>query len=207
MPAMPSRLTVLTGPMFSAKSGELMNYIVRARLAGKRLLVMKPARDTRTSTIAARSVGTNGTASFDRELPAHSVASEEEFWSLARSHAFEVLAVDEAQFFPLDTPMKDSLGWFGRAIRTLLEERRDTETRIIVAGLDTDAFGEPFGPMPGLLALANEVRKLTAVCTRCGSDDAHLTERLSGGSAQIQVGDMEYTARCRACFGAGRAIA
>lgn len=207
MQVMPSRLTILTGPMFSAKSGELMNHIVRARLAGKRLLVMKPARDTRTSTIAARSVGTNGTPSFDRELPAHQVRTEEEFWTLVRSHAFEVLAVDEAQFFPLDTPIQDSLGWFGRAIRNLIQERRDTDIRIVIAGLDTDSFEAPFGPMPGLLALANEVRKLTAVCTRCGADDAHLTERLSGGSAQIQVGDMEYTARCRACFGAGNALA
>ena len=76
----------------------------------------------------------------------------------------------------------------------------DVGVRVVVAGLDQDFAREPFGPMPRLLALAEFVDKMHAVCVRCGGP-AHYSQRLSGGSDQVQVGDAEsYEARCRRCY-------
>ncbi len=112
-----------------------------------------------------------------------------------------MLAVDEAQFFPLDEPLTDSLGWFGRAIRDLLRERAQSDLRIIVAGLDMDFAQAPFGPIPGLLAMADRIEKLTGVCMICGSDAGHISHRIIPGEAQLVVGDAgEYQVRCRTCY-------
>ena len=128
------------------------------------------------------------------------VRSAADFAAITAEGDYDVLAVDEAQFFPLDTPMTDSLGWFGRAIRDLLRERARSDLRIIIAGLDMDFAEAPFGPIPGLLAMADHVEKLTGVCMICSSDSGYISHPIVPGEAQLVVGDSgEYQVRCRAC--------
>jgi thymidine kinase len=199
---MPAHLEVYTGPMFSAKTERLIAELKRATYAGKRILVIKPSRDTRTEDfIASRRMHPDGSTSITDRFPAVIVHSEAQLQQLIDEDGFDVLAIDEAQFFPLDEDKSDMLGWLGRAVRTLLRQEREESLRILVAGLDTDFAEEPFGPMPGLLALADTIEKLKAVCMVCGSYYAHLSQRLSVDEAQVSVGDAElYQARCRACF-------
>jgi thymidine kinase len=98
-----------------------------------------------------------------------------------------VVGIDEAQFFDDRLP-------------ELATELADHGVRVIVAGLDQDFLRRPFGPMPRLLALAEIVDKMHAVCVRCGAA-AHYSQRIAGGGDQVQVGDAEaYEARCRRCF-------
>ena len=99
----------------------------------------------------------------------------------------EVVGIDEAQFF--DDGLID-----------LVSELADSGVRVIVAGLDLDYLRRPFGPMPRLLAIAEYVDKVHAVCMRCGSP-AQYSQRMTGGGEQLQVGDTDaYEARCRRCY-------
>ena len=199
---MTARLEVIVGPMFSGKTERLIAKLHRAQYAKKRVRILKPAHDTRTQGyIASRAVLPDGTTQVTDQLSAVMIHDEESFWKIVHLNKFDVLAIDEAQFFPLDTPMRDCLGWFGRAVRALLRERRDTALHIIVAGLDMDFAEEPFGPIPGLLAIADSVEKLTGVCMVCGSDDGYISYRMISGDKQLVVGDIgEYQVRCRSCY-------
>ena len=199
---MTARLEVIVGPMFSGKTERLIAKLHRAQYAKKRVRITKPAHDTRTQGyIASRAVMPDGTTEVTDRLSAVMVRNEEDFARIVRPFDFDVLAIDEAQFFPLDEPLRDSLGWFGRAIRGLLREKRDTGLRIIVAGLDMDFAEEPFGPIPGLLAIADSVEKLTGVCMACGSDAGYISYRLISSEKQLVVGDAgEYQVRCRSCY-------
>ncbi|GAA0548760.1 thymidine kinase [Rhizomicrobium palustre] len=199
---MTARLEVIVGPMFSGKTERLISKLHRAQYARKRVRIIKPAHDTRTQGyIASRAVNSDGSTEITDQLSAVMVRDEEEFWKIVGLNKFDVLAVDEAQFFPLDTPMRDSLGWFGRAIRELLRQRCDTQLRIIIAGLDMDFAEEPFGPIPGLLAIADSVEKLTGVCMVCGSDAGYISHRIISDDRQLVVGDAgEYQVRCRSCY-------
>jgi thymidine kinase len=196
------RLEVIVGPMFSGKTELLISRLHRVLYARKRLRIVKPARDTRTQGfIASRAVNPDGTTEISDQLSATMVRDEADFRRIAGADDYDVLAVDEAQFFPLDEPLRDSLGWFGRAIRSLMRERRGSNLRIIVAGLDMDFAEEPFGPIPGLLAMADQVDKLTGVCMVCGSDAGYISHRIVPGEAQLVVGDAgEYQVRCRGCY-------
>lgn len=199
---MTAHLEVIVGPMFSGKTERLIAKLHRAQYAKKRVRIIKPAHDTRTQGyIASRAVNPDGTTEVTDQLSAVMVQNEADFWRVIALSKFDVLAVDEAQFFPLDAPMKDSLGWFGRAIRELLRQRCETNLRIIIAGLDMDFAEEPFGPIPGLLAMADSVEKLTGVCMVCGSDAGFISHRLISDDRQLVVGDAgEYQVRCRACY-------
>jgi thymidine kinase len=199
---MTARLEVIVGPMFSGKTERLIAKLHRAQYARKRVRIIKPAHDTRTQGfIASRAVRQDGTTEVTERLSAVMVRTEDEFHRIVGLGGFDVLAIDEAQFFPLDEPLTDSLGWFGRAIRALLREQRDTHLRIIVAGLDLDFAEEPFGPIPGLLAIADSVEKLTGVCMICGSDAGYISHRLVSDEKQLVVGDAgEYQVRCRSCY-------
>lgn len=201
---MPARLEVIAGPMFAGKTERLIQKLNRAKFAKKRILILKPANDTRTDAfIASREVAEDGTTRETSRWPALLIASVEDFRNAIMDHEFDVLAIDETQFFPLDTPQADTLGWLGRELRNLLRLRRESNLRIIVSGLDTDFSEEPFGPMPGLMALADSVEKLSAVCMMCGADNAHRSERLSKDTSQVAVGDAEtYQVRCRICYAA-----
>ncbi len=197
---MPARLEVIVGPMFSGKTERLIAKIKRAEYAGKRILVIKPAIDTRNQAeIAARAV-TDSTSTITARIAARGIGSPEEL-RVALQEPFDFLAVDEAQFFPLDVPHKDSLGWFGRQLQELLYTRRQDTLHVVVAGLDKDYLDQPFGVIPGLLALADSIEKLAAVCMQCGSDEGRLSQRLANATTQVAVGDIgEYQARCRACY-------
>jgi thymidine kinase len=199
---MAPRLEVIVGPMFSGKTELLISRLHRVLYAKKRLRIIKPARDTRTAGyIAARAVNPDGTTEITDKLSALMVHGPEDFAKITSGDDYDVLAVDEAQFFPLDEPLKDSLGWFGRAVRDLLRARHASNLRIIVAGLDMDFAENPFGPIPGLLAMADQVDKLTGVCMVCGSDAGYISHRIIPGEAQLVVGDAgEYQVRCRACY-------
>lgn len=178
-------IEVVAGVMFSGKSEELMRRVRRAMIARKRVQVFKSHLDSRYAGLFAVSSHDGRTV---EALPVDS--------SLQVSQRIDplaqVIAIDEAQF--LDDGIVQ--------VATSLAERG---RRVILAGLDTDFRGEPFGPMPDLMAIAETVDKLNAICVLCGAP-ATRTQRLIDGepaswdSPTIMVGGREsYEARCRAC--------
>jgi thymidine kinase len=175
-------IEVVTGCMFSGKSEELIRRLRRAIIARQRVQVFKPGLDDRYNVAQV--------VSHSRwRLEADRVQRSEEI--LARvDPRTEVIGIDEAQFFDAELP---------RVCRHLA----DLGKRVIVAGLDMDFRGEPFGPMPELLAVAEEVEKVHAICARCGSP-ASYTQRLTAAQEQVVVGASDvYEARCRRCFEPG----
>jgi thymidine kinase len=181
------RLEVVCGCMFSGKSEELIRRLVRADIARQRVVAVKPAIDSRYAVTAIASH--NG-----RRWPCVSVQDSAGVAEVVAQHAPDVLGVEEAQFF--------DGGLVG-----VLQRASDRGVRVIVAGLDLDALARPFGPMPALMALAERVTKLTAVCVRCGADATRSQLLVDGAPAPwrdgplIDVGGAEsYEARCRACF-------
>jgi thymidine kinase len=178
----PGRIEVITGPMFSGKSEELIRRLKRARIAKLRVACFKPDLDVRyhRTAIASHSSQT---------LEAVTVANVEEMKGilLPRIDEIDVVGVDEAQF--LDPSLVN-----------LANELVHLGKRVILAGLDTTFTGEPFAPIPELLAVADEVIKLSAVCMVCGAPAIH-TQRLGSNQELVVVGAAGvYEARCRACF-------
>lgn len=187
-----ARLEVITGPMFSGKSEELIKRLRRESYAGKRILVVKPREDTRTeSRIVARTKNKAGEFEPSQDFPATPIGSREELASLFFKVETDVLGIDEAQFFK---------PWLADFVRELLE--KNFVEKIMVAGLDMDYRGNPFGPMPQLLAMCDDPRKETAVCFRCKKAPAVMTQKIRKSSGeQVEVGDAGlYEARCRACW-------
>ncbi|MBB4823164.1 thymidine kinase [Sporosarcina luteola] len=175
-------IEVICGSMFSGKSEELIRRVRRAQFAKQKIAVFKPAIDDRYSEEAV--VSHNGTTVIATPV-SHSFEIKEYI-----SEDLDVIAIDEAQFF--DEEIVD-----------IVSELADEGFRVIVAGLDQDFRSEPFGPMPRLMAIAENVTKLQAVCTVCGSP-ASRTQRLINGKPAgyddpiILVGASEaYEARCR----------
>lgn len=165
--------------MFSGKSEELVRRLRRAVIAQQRIQVFKPGTDTRhdDEVLVTRD---------NRMLAAYSVSTTTELRERLDDDV-QVVGVDEAQFFD-------------EGLVALVEELADRGVRVIVAGLDQDYLRRPFGPMPAILALAEYVDKVHAVCVQCGGL-AHYSQRIAGGAQQVQVGDVEaYEARCRACY-------
>ena len=176
-------LELIVGPMFSGKSEELIRRVTRALIARQAVQVFKPSIDDRYDAIAVASHA-------GRTLEAEPVDGSDELCSRLDAGT-EVVAIDEAQFFD-------------DGLVQLVQDLADDGKRIIVAGLDLDFRGEPFGPAPTLLAKAESVEKLTAIC-RCGRA-ATRTQRLIGGHPAhyddpiILVGATEsYEPRCRSC--------
>ena len=199
---MTARLELIVGPMFAGKTERLIAKLHRAQYARKRVRVLKPAFDTRTQgSIASRAVNSDGTTEVTATLPALRLRHAGDFARHTAGDDYDVLAVDEAHFFPLDEPAGDLLCWFGRAVRDLLRARAKSDLRIIIAGLELDFTEAPFGPVPGLMAMADSIEKLTGVCMICGSDDGYISHRIVPGDAQLVVGDTsEYQVRCRGCY-------
>ena len=175
-------IEVVCGSMFSGKTEELIRRVRRAKIARQKVQVFKPALDTRYSTQKVTSH--NGL-----DVEAMPVASSQDIVSLIEPGT-TVVAIDEVQFFGLDVVP---------VCQTLAEQG----VRVIVAGLDMDFRGEPFGPMPQLMAEAEQVEKLQAICAVCGAP-ASRTQRLidgrpaSYGDPIILVGGSDsYEARCR----------
>jgi thymidine kinase len=165
--------------MFSGKTEELLRRIKRARLARQPVLLFKPRVDNRFDAVKVVShEGVNADAT--------AVGSAEELLDLVASGT-AVVGIDEVQFFD-DTIVGAVESLAGRGVR------------VIAVGLDQDWRGRPFGPMPALLAVAEYVTKLHAVCTRCGAPGTR-SQRLIAAEGQLFVGGAaEYEARCRACF-------
>ncbi|ASP24367.1 MULTISPECIES: thymidine kinase [Bacillus] len=175
-------LELICGSMFSGKSEELIRRVKRATYAKQEVKVFKPAIDNRYSEEAV--VSHNGTS-----MTSHVISSSAEIWDHV-SESTDVIAVDEVQFF-------------GESIIGDLSSLADKGYRVIAAGLDMDFRGEPFGVVPNLMAVAESVTKLQAVCSVCGSP-ASRTQRLIDGKPAsyddpvILVGASEsYEARCR----------
>ena len=191
------KLEVITGCMFSGKTEELIRRLERVRIARKKILLFKPTIDDRYSE---RAVVTH----YGREFAAHPLPPGEETIAaidrIVGSDAIDgatVVAFDEGNFFSERLP-------------GLCEDLVARGKRVIVAGLDLTFAGEPFGPMPALMALADDVDKLHAVCVKCGGE-ATRSQRLIDGrpapstDAVIKVGGTEfYEARCRSCYERGR---
>jgi thymidine kinase len=173
------QIEVITGGMFSGKSEELVRRLRRATIARQRVQVFTPEVDTRhdRERLVTRD---------NRELAAVTVADSAELARRLRP-ATEVVGIDEAQFFD-------------HGLVALVDRLADRGARVIVAGLDLDHRRRPFGPMPELLAMAEFVDKMHAICVLCGAP-AHFSQRLAGGSEQVLVGDSDlYEARCRVCY-------
>jgi thymidine kinase len=183
MPHTQGSIEVVCGSMFSGKTDELIRRLVRATIAKQKVQVFKPAIDIR---YAVEKVTSHAGSQYDA-IP---VASPVEIHAKIDSQT-TVVGIDEAQFF--DTEIAD-----------VAQELAARGVRVIVAGLDMDFRGEPFGPMPLMLAKAERVDKLHAICMVCG-DEASRTQRLVNGQPAkyddpvVIVGASElYEARCRA---------
>jgi thymidine kinase len=178
----PGRLEVITGPMFSGKSEELIRRLKRARIARQRVACFKPDIDLRyhRTSIASHS---------DQTHEACTVANVERLREalFPLLETTDVIGIDEVQFFDESViPLSVELIHLGK--------------RVIMAGLDTTFNAEPFGPVPALMAIADEVTKLSAVCMVCGQPAIH-TQRLGQSQELVVVGAAGlYEARCRTHF-------
>lgn len=175
-------IEVICGPMFSGKTEELIRRLKRASYARQRVQIFKPSIDDRYKEGALASHS-------ELTLPCDSVANLKEL-KAALSSQVEVIGIDEVQFFD-------------QGIVEFCEEMADSGRRVIVAGLDQDYRGQPFGPMPQLLCGAEYITKLMSICMRCGNP-AHRSYRLAEDPQQVLVGTAkQYEARCRRCFTQG----
>jgi thymidine kinase len=182
MTTVPGRIEVITGPMFSGKSEELIRRLKRARIARQRVACYKPDIDLRYHRTA---IASHNSQTHD----ATTVATVEDLKEalFPQLSEIDVIGIDEAQFF--DT----------RLIQ-LSVELVHLGKRVVMAGLDTTFNAEPFGPIPALMAIADEVTKLSAVCMVCGQPAIH-TQRLGQSQELVVVGAAGvYEARCRAHF-------
>lgn len=177
-------IEIIAGGMFSGKSEELIRRLRRAVIARQRVQVFKPFIDDRFAIdeVVSRD---------ERRLKAVAVTTSAELLSRVEI-GVQVIGIDEVQFF--DDGVVD-----------VCMQLADAGIRVVAAGLDQDYMRRPFGPMPALLSVAEEVSKMHAVCVRCRGA-AHYSQRLTGGNAQVEVGDSSYEARCRGCFESYRAL-
>lgn len=172
------RVEVIAGSMFSGKTEELIRRVKRAVFARQIVQAFKPRIDNRYDTTR---IVSHGAIAID----AVAVASSESLLSRV-DEATEVVAIDEAQFFD-------------RGIVEVANKLADEGRRVIIAGLDQDYLARPFPPMPDLMAIAEEVMKVRAVCNVCGGT-ASRSQRLQKEGATVLVGGSDkYEARCRAC--------
>jgi thymidine kinase len=158
--------------MFSGKTEELLRRIRRAQIAAQPTIIFKPATDTRYQKDHVTSHDANA-------LPSVTVGSSQAILDHLKSQSrpFTVVGIDEAQFFDEGLP-------------ALCVELADNGVRVIAAGLDLDFKGIPFGIMPELLALAEEVTKLHAVCMETGRP-AHFSHRIAGGESTVEIGEKD----------------
>lgn len=170
-------LIVITGPMFSGKSTELIRRLTIAKIAKLPVAVFKPSRDTRTSTEICSRDGSCISATI--------VEHPREIFE--RSQTARVVGIDEAHFFEEGLPeVSMRLARSGKLV--------------IVSGLNLDFQERPFACIPVLLALADEIVQVRALCTACNERSATRSQRLVGGQERYEVGDCEYAPRCLTCF-------
>ncbi|MBI4126730.1 MAG: thymidine kinase [Deltaproteobacteria bacterium] len=172
-------IEVVCGPMFSGKTEELIRRLRLAQIAKQRIQIFKPALDDRYEENYI-------TSHSDQRFLCQPVRTSRDILERVNDMS-RVVGIDEAQFF--DDQIVDVCG-----------KLADRGMRVIVAGLDQDYLGKSFGPMPQLLAVAESILKLKAVCIVCGGE-ATKSQRLTDDRSTVAVGSGEkYEARCRACF-------
>lgn len=172
------RIEVICGSMFSGKTEELIRRLKRANFAKQRVEIFKPSIDTRYSEEKVVSHDSN---SF-QSTPVDSSGS-----ILLFTSEIDVVGIDEAQFF--DEGLVD-----------VCNELANNGVRVIIAGLDMDYKGIPFGPIPALCAIADEVTKVHAICVRCG-DLAYISHRTIANDKRVLLGEKtEYEPLCRRCY-------
>ncbi|NOT36390.1 MAG: thymidine kinase [Saprospiraceae bacterium] len=177
-------IEVICGSMFSGKTEELIRRLKRARFASQKVQIFKPTEDTRYDERQVVSHDDNALMStpimFSSQI-------------LEVQGGIEVVGIDEAQFFDRDLP-KHAQTLCMRGIR------------VIIAGLDMDYKGQPFGPVPDLLAVAEYITKVHAICPHCGNLATH-SYRLTHDDETIVLGEKDkYEPRCRACFSMGQIL-
>ena len=173
---------VICGSMFSGKTEELIRRLKRAQIAKQKVEIFKPALDNRYSEDHVMSHSA-------LKLLARSVTSAREILERLEDNT-RIVGIDEAQFFSPE-------------IQEVCQRLANRGLRVIVAGLDLDYRGEPFGPIPALMATAEFVTKMSAICTRCGNpaSRSQLLPAATPTSDQVMVGgEGMYEARCRHCF-------
>ena len=172
------RIEVICGSMFSGKTEELIRRLKRDKFARQRVEIFKPAIDTRYSEEEVVSHDSNSIAS----TPVDSSASIVLF-----SSDIEVVGIDEAQFFD-------------DGLVEVCNQLANNGVRVIIAGLDMDFKGIPFGPMPALCAIADEVTKVHAICVRCGNL-AYVSHRTTKNDKRVLLGEKDtYEPLCRECY-------
>lgn len=177
-------IEVICGCMFSGKTEELIRRLKRAKIAQQRVEIFKPKLDTRYDELKVVSHDANYILSTPID---HSSKL------LKMTEGVDVVGVDEAQFFDLDLTKN-------------CEILANRGIRVIVAGLDMDFRGKPFGPMPDLLAVSEYITKVHAICPHCGNLASH-SYRLSGEGNTVLLGEKDqYEPRCRSCFQMGNIL-
>ncbi len=171
-------IEVICGSMFSGKTEELLRRVRRAKIAKHDVLLVKPKMDNRYSE---NSVVTHEGI----EHIALPLSTSQEILTSIQDQS--IVAIDEAQFFDNDLPK-------------VVAQLANKGIRVIVAGLDMDFQGRPFGPMPEILAMAEYVKKTHAICVKCGQL-AHFSFRTTGSDSQVELGAIDkYQALCRSCY-------
>ena len=171
-------IEVICGSMFSGKTEELLRRLRRARFANQKIAIFKPGIDTRYSVMDVVSHD-------DHKMEAKPIASASDMLDIPDD--IQVVGIDEAQFF-------------GQELVEVCQKLADRGKRVIAAGLDTDYLGKPFGPIPALLAVAEDVQKVHAICVKCGALANH-SHRLSRSKKLVVLGEKDiYEPLCRECF-------
>lgn len=171
-------IEVVCGSMFSGKTEELIRRLNRARIAKLKVEIFKPGIDTRYSEEDVVSHNANAV---------NSIPVENAQQILFYANDVDVVGIDEAQFF-------------GSELVDVCQQLANQGIRVIVAGLDMDFLGKPFGPMPNLMAIAEDVTKVHAICMRCGSL-AQYSYRTIAGDKLVVLGETEsYEPLCRSCY-------
>ena len=173
-------IEVICGSMFSGKTEELIRRMKRAQFAKQTVEIFKPCIDVRYSEDKVVSHDSHSIHSTPISSPSQ---------MLELSNDVEVVGIDEAQFFD-------------NSLIEVVQTLANRGIRVIIAGLDTDFLGKPFGPMPALMAVAEDIQKVHAICVKCGSPANH-SHRLSKSEELVLLGEKdEYEPLCRHCYNA-----
>ena len=171
-------IEVICGSMFSGKTEELIRRLKRAQFANQKIAIFKPTIDVRYSDVEVVSHDLHSLKSTPITDAAFMLEIPEDI---------QVVGIDEAQFF-------------GENIVEVCQTLANRGARVIIAGLDTDRLGKPFGPMPALMAIAEDVQKVHAICVKCGNLANH-SHRLSKSEDLVVLGEKDiYEPLCRECY-------
>lgn len=177
-------IEVICGSMFSGKTEELIRRLKRAKISKQKVEIFKPAIDVRYHV-------ENVVSHDSTSIPSTPVESAQQILLMAGD--VDVIGIDEAQFFD-------------QGLASVCDKLANSGIRVIVAGLDMDYLGNPFGPIPGLMAMAEYVTKVHAICIRCGNL-AQYSHRTIAGDKLVVLGETEsYEPLCRRCYQEERSL-